>query len=158
MSNETISIRKARPEDWQTLQRLNYEVYEASQPFDPWLIMDHPFTEASIAYYQKICTDYDGCVLIAEDGGDPVGYLVGVESNVDYRKARFGEIDHMGVTLNKRSLGIGSLLVNEFRLWCREKGIDYMSVRTYFKSEKMRKFYEKQGMFPNDIAYFGKVL
>lgn len=142
----TIKIRKAQPEDWKEIQRLNFEVYEASGEFDFYLDFERPFSEEGIKSYQTDVTDPENCTLIAESDGKSVGYLVGNEKIVEYRRVRIGEISHMGVSPKYRSSGIGSKLVGEFRKWCKEKKIKRIWVSTYAKNQKAVKFYESQGL------------
>jgi GNAT superfamily N-acetyltransferase len=152
-----VTIRKANPNDWKIVQRLNFEVYEASKQFDEHLNLRYPFYEESEHYYQDIVSNSSFFCVIAEVNNDPVAYLIGKENNYKYRNNRVGEIDSMGTSPNHRSHGIGSKLVQEFKKWCKEKGISHVSACTYYNSPKAINFYKKQGLNPIDINLEGKI-
>lgn len=152
-----INLRKSIKDDWQIIQKLNAEVYNNSIQFDPYLKLEDPFTKESEEDYKKTATDINKFCMIAEIDNEPAGYLVGGENNYSYRNNKRGEIFHMGTSPEFRSHGIGSMLVNEFKKWCRERGLTHIATSTYFNDPKARNFYERQGMTPIDIGYEGLV-
>ena len=150
-------IKKAQPNDWKIIQKLNNEVFEHSKIFDKHLNLEWPFLKQGTEYY-KIATSSDKYFsIIAEIDGKPVAYLVGKEKNYEYRNNKVGEIDNMGTSPKFRSKGIGSQLVNEFKKWCKSKGITYISACTYYESSRVIRFYKKQGLKPIDINLEGKI-
>lgn len=150
-----VKIRKSTADDWQTIQRLNAEVYENSYQFDSYLIPNDPYSKSSEDDYKNTVTDPEKFCMISEINDEPVGYLVGGENNLSWRTNRRGEIFHMGVSPKFRSHGIGALLVRKFKNWCLEKGITHLAATTYFSDAKARNFYEKQGMIPIDVSLEG---
>ena len=150
-----IVLRKSEAKDWQTIQKLNSEVYENSFQFDKYLKQNDPFTIESESDYKKTVVDIDKFCMIAEVDGVPAGYLVGGENNYPYRTNRRGEIFHTGSSPNFRSLGIGTLLVSEFKNWCKQRGITHIATSAYYNDPKARHFYEKQGMHPLDVTLEG---
>ena len=63
----------------------------------------------------------------------------------------------MGVSPDYRSHGIGSMLVDAFKKWCRDRGLTHIAATTYFADTKARNFYQKQGMSPIDISLEGPI-
>lgn len=152
-----IILRRTIANDWKIIQQLNNEVYVNSEQFDPYLSQNDCFTKESEEEYKKSVIDDHKFCMIAEVDGKPAGYLYGGENNYSYRINKRGEIFHMGTSPQFRSHGIGSLLVNEFKKWCKDRGLTHIATSTYYNDPKARKFYEKQGMAPIDIGYEGKI-
>lgn len=150
-----VKIHKSTADEWSVIQKLNAEVYENSSQFDPYLIKDDPYSQSSQEDYKKTVIDPNKFYMIAEIDGIPVGYLVGGENNFAYRNNKRGEIFHMGSSPKFRSLGIGTMLVNEFKKWCKHRGLTHIATSAYYNDPKARHFYEKQGMIPLDIGYEG---
>lgn len=134
MQNDNLKFKIKRPKisDLKIIQKLNFEVFEASLVYDKHLDMNWPFNEKGVKYFKEALTSRDYCCLLAYDNNLPVGYLIGVLRNFSYRKNKVGEIDNMGVTKKYRGKGIGRLLVNEFKNWCQKKGLTHLRVSTYF--------------------------
>lgn len=152
-----IKIRKAKTSDWQIIQKLNAEVFEASTPFDPHLDNEWPHSPDGVGYFRQALADPGNCCLIASDNDKPIGYLIGKERNYAYRTNRSAEIDNMGVSPAFRSRGIGTLLVNRFKTWAKKRRITHLRVNTYFHSSRARTFYEKQGLQNIDLTLEGKI-
>lgn len=152
-----VVIRKAKPEDWETIQRLNNEVFEVSRPYDKRLNMKWPYSKEGIKYYKKVTKSKKYCCIMAEIDHKPIGYLVGLEKNYSYRLNKTAEIDNMGVTPKYRTSGVGSKLVTEFKKWCKKKGLRHIKVSTYYYYKKVINFYRKQKMVPIDITLEGSL-
>lgn len=152
-----IIYRKSIAEDWKIIKKLNAEVFEHCKQFDAYLDLRDPYTKESEEDYKQTVIDPEKFCMIAERDEKAVGYLAGGENNFSYRNNRRGEIFHMGVSPDARSMGIGSHLVEEFKKWCQEKGLTHIAVNAYFDDEEVRAFYERQGMKPIDITLEGKI-
>lgn len=152
-----MKIKKANLKNLPVIQKLNHEVFEASSPYDSYLKMNWPFEREGKKYFKEALTSRKYCCFIAYDKNGPVGYLIGTEKNFSYRKNKCGEIDNMGITKNYRGKGIGTILVNEFRNWCKKKKLTHIRVSTYFGYDKAINFYKKQGMKEMDLVLEGEV-
>ena len=51
-----IKINKAKPEDWEILQKLNNEVYLNDSEFDGDLDLDRPFSDGGSGYLKKLAS------------------------------------------------------------------------------------------------------
>lgn len=147
-----VTIRTGNKNDWQDVQRLNVCVYKANKQYDPHLDMQRPTSDVGSAFYQKQLSDSDTLCLIAELGGQAVGYIIGGKRELAYRKLNSAEIYHMGVAPEHRSQGIGSKLLAAFKKLCKEKGFDSVFVSVYFKNKQGIGFYEKSGFAPIDLG------
>lgn len=147
-----ITIRKANPNDWNMIQKLNNEVFEDNAKYDPFMINNWAYSKFGIAYYQKITRDKVYSTFIAEVEGKPVGYLVGSERVRTYRNLKVAEIDNMGVTPQFRSKGIGRELIKHFIQWAKSKGFNSLYVNAYFANKRAIEFYQTLGMKPIDMS------
>ena len=152
-----VKIRKSTKDDWQIVQKLNFELYKNSYQFDKYMDPDDPHSDKSTKEFQDDVINPNKFCMIAEIDGKSIGYLVGSENNLPWRTNRRGEINHMGVSAEYRSHGIGTMLVNEFKKWCLKKGMTHIAATTYFADNQARHFYEKQGMKPIDISLEGPI-
>ena len=152
-----VTIRKAKPEDWETVQRLNHEVIEDNAQYEDALVVGWSFSDEGTAYFKKVTSSPEYCGLIAEVDGKLVGYLAGTEKKFPYRNIRVAEIGDMGVSSKYWSNGIGEKLVMEYRKWAKEHGFDRLYVNAYCKNEKAIAFYKKCVLNPIDISLEGPV-
>lgn len=152
-----IHIRRTKAEDWKIIQQLNNEVYVNSEQFDQYLRPNDCYTKESEDDYKKVVIDDNKFCMIAEVDDKPIGYLCGGENNLSWRLNKRGEIYHMGVSPEYRGHGVGTLLVNEFKKWCKANGLTHIAATTYFADAKARNFYQKQGMQPIDMSFEGKI-
>src|SRR5215204_6472864 len=130
-----ISIRPLKPEEWQTFQKLNNEVFEDNSAFDSDLIIDWAFTEPGIKYYQEALNDQNCITFVAEDNGEAVGYLALAPKDLSFRKHNYIEIDNMGVSPTHRGKGVGTLLIAKAKEWAKEKGYTRIFVTSYSDNE-----------------------
>ncbi len=155
--NLKLKIKRAKLSDLKIIQKLNFEVFEACFPYDKLLDMDWPFNEKGVKYFKEALTSRDYCCLLAYAKNFPVGYLIGVKRNFSYRKNKVGEIDNMGVTKKYRGKGIGTMLIKEFKRWCKRRRLTHIRVSSYFGYDKAINFYKKQGLEEMDLILEGKI-
>src|SRR4030042_336192 len=139
-----VRIRKAKPEDWKIIQKLNYEVDKEIWKYDAHFNINHPYDTNQ--YYKDVVSKNEFFTLIAEVNGKPIAYFIGKENNLSYRTNKVGEIDNIGTLEKYRSLGIGTQLVNRFKAWCIKKGLTHIAAYTYVESKRAIAFYERMGM------------
>jgi len=146
-----ITIRPARIDEIEKLQRLNQEAFVDNVKYDPDLIMDWAMSDKGKEYFTKIFRSPDSQCFVAEDSGVLVGYIVLSERFIDYRKSRCVEINDLGVTPGYQSKGIGSLLIHKAVEWAKEKGYQKMYVSCYFTNTRAISFYRKNGLTEIDL-------
>jgi GNAT superfamily N-acetyltransferase len=155
---QEITIRRSTTSDWDIIQKLNFELYENSYQYDDFMDPNDPMTEKSTKEFHDDVANPTKFCAIAEVDKSPVGYLVGGENNYSWRTNKRGEIFHMAVSAPYRSLGIGSKLVTEFKIWCLSKGLTHVAATAYAKDQKAQNFYQKQGLTPIDVTLEGPIL
>jgi GNAT superfamily N-acetyltransferase len=91
--------------------------------------------------------DDSSCVLVAEVGGDVVGYLLGHvdEAQPIYQKRRHALISDVFVDPAHRGKGVGTKLVEEAFAFFRGKEIDHVRANVLGANAAGRTFWEKQG-------------
>ncbi len=91
--------------------------------------------------------DDSSCVLVAETGGEIVGYLLGHvdEAQPIYEKRRHALISDTFVAPAHRRKGVGTKLVEEAFAFFREKEIDHVRVNVIRANAAGRAFWKKQG-------------
>ena len=147
-----IDVRTADKNDLETLQDLNQEVFVDNQQYDLDLRMDWSKSEDGKNYFNKILGDQESCCFIAEENGQPTGYISASPRKVNYLKSKYFEIDNMGVLPKYRSQGVGSLLIDKCLRWAKIKGYKKLHVNAYFANKKAVNFYKKNGFSEIDIG------
>lgn len=153
-----VTIKNAIPSDWQSIQKLNDEVFTNDKNHDEFINCNWPFTKEGQEYYQEICSQPEKYLtIIAWDNQMPVGYLTASKKELDYRTNNPLEINNMGVSPKYRSQGIGKLLVDHAKKWARTNGFTHLYVEAYSQNTKAHQFYQRMGLEPTAISFEGKV-
>lgn len=141
----SISIRESKSEDWESIQKLNNDVFVSDSKNDSDLDLEWPFSTEGINYYKKVASGEKGYCLIAEKEGVPVGYVAAVKTVVGYRKSSYVEVDNIGVSPEYRSQGIGKKLMEAAENIAREQGIDKIFLSAYVGNKRGISFYKDLG-------------
>ncbi len=113
-----IVIRKATLEDLKVVQDLNYKLFDFEHKNFVWVAIDN----------DKI-----------------IGYLAGIMKSYNSINAKSAEVDNFYIEEEYRRLGIGKRLVNEYKEYCKSKGIDTIYVTANAKNKNARSFYQASG-------------
>lgn len=125
-------IRDARVSDAASLARL------ATQ-------LGYPTTEAEAGRRAAaVLGRPDHRVLVAEDGGEMVGWIH-VAPSVTLESDPSAEIAGLVVDGRSRGRGVGARLVAEAEAWAVTQGYGLMRVRSNVKRNRARRFYERAG-------------
>jgi ribosomal protein S18 acetylase RimI-like enzyme len=117
----TVTIHTAKKEDWQTIQKLNNQVFINDQKSDPDLNMDWPFSKKGIEYYKKLASGEHGRCFIAYLNNEAVGYVALSKKDFGYRKSKYVEIENIGVSPEYRSKGVGKMLLQKATEWAKKQ-------------------------------------
>ena len=143
-----INIRKAKIEDLKKVQELNLLLFKKEhEEYDNLLNLDWTFGEEGMKYYSERIANNDGCVFVAETGGEIIGYLCGALTKPEaYRKLPItAELENTLVLEEYRSQGVGSNLYDEFVEWCKNKNVRKIKVVASAKNKGAIKFYRDSG-------------
>ena len=154
---ENIIIRKANMEDLKDIQTLNNKLFELEYyNFDDTLKLNWPFENESTEYFKNMIENE--IVFIAELDKNIIGYLAGsISEEVSYITQSFAELDNMYVEDKYRRIGVGTLLIDEFKKYCKEENIQNIKVTASAKNSRAIKFYMKNGFEDYNVTLKMKI-
>lgn len=154
---KNIIIRKATLEDLNSIQNLNNNLFELEyKNFDDTLKLGWPFEEDGRKYFEDMINNE--IVFVAVDNESIVGYLAGsICEQISYITETFAELDNMCIDDDYRRFGIGTLLINSFKDYCRERNIQNIKVTASAKNSRAIQFYIKNVFEDYDITLKCKI-
>ena len=154
---KSIEIRKANLQDLSSIQELNNKLFELEyENFDDTLKVGWPFEEDGKEYFENMINNE--IVFVAMYGEKIVGYLAGsICEQISYIKETFAELDNMFIDNEYRRFGIGTLLINSFKEYCKEKKIQNIKVTASAKNSRAIQFYNKNGFEDYNITLKYKI-
>ncbi len=138
-----IQIRKAQIEDVNEIISLNQQLFDYDSKFDNTL--DKTWPQKNKDYFEKSITDDNFLAFVAVADDKIMGYLIGsITKAEDYRNIKdIAELENMFILSNHRKKGIGTLLVNKFVDWAKEKGMKRIKVFASADNQLAINFYKK---------------
>ena len=103
--------------------------------------------------YQSLLAEEDACLLLAVDGHESVGYLLGFRHLTFYANGPVGWVEEIVVRDEERGRGIGRILMNAFEQWAAAQGCALVALAT----RRAAPFYRALG-YAESAAYFRKIL
>lgn len=144
-----FTIRVATIDDFTIIQNLNHLLFRAEfdSGHDDALVVDWPLSDAGVEYFKKSLSDPTKIVFLAEDEQkNSIGYVIGSSTNkFTYRTVITGELENMFVVPEARKQGIGKALIQQLKVWFKEKGVNRIYVSAYSKNENAIHFYDRCG-------------
>ena len=142
---DNLLIKKATLEDLKTIQNLNNQLFKLEKEnYDSTLVSNWPLTDEGKLYFEDLINNH--YVIIAIHNDEIVGYLAGtINEKGSYEEIQYGEINNMLVKDECRGYGIGKMLINNFKDYCRENNIYNVKVEASAKNVNAINFYKKNG-------------
>ena len=103
--------------------------------------------------YPSLLADDGACLLLAVDGQDSVGYLLGFRHLTFYANGPVGWVEEIVVRDQDRGQGIGRILMSAFEQWATARGCALVALST----RRAGPFYRALG-YEESAAYYRKVL
>jgi GNAT superfamily N-acetyltransferase len=103
--------------------------------------------------YPSLVEAEDACLLLAVDGGQPIGYLLGFRHLTFYANGPVGWVEEIGVNSGHRGHGTGRALMTAFEQWAAERGCALVSLAT----RRAAAFYRALG-YEESAVYLRKIL
>ena len=144
-----MTIRPARPEDVPALGRLGAQLIRVHHDFDrERFIAPPPDPEQGYGWFLGSQLDGpDVLVLVAEHGGDVVGYVyAGVEPHSwKELRAECGFVHDLLVAPEARRRGAGELLLEAAIAWLEEKGMPRVMLWTAEPNTGAQRLFARRG-------------
>jgi GNAT superfamily N-acetyltransferase len=103
--------------------------------------------------YPSLLADDGACLLLAVDGQDSAGYLLGFRHLTFYANGPVGWVEEIVVRDQDRGQGIGRILMSAFEQWATARGCALVALST----RRAGPFYLALG-YEESAAYYRKVL
>jgi GNAT superfamily N-acetyltransferase len=107
---------------------------------------------AAVALREAI-SSHDSVVLVADAGGELVGLCTAYQ---DLHSVRFGYrawIEDLAVHPDRRSEGIGKLLLDSAKGWARERGATHLELDSAETRPDAHRFYERERPSWRSVSY-----
>ena len=142
---KNLLIRKANLNDLSYIQELNNNLFDLElENYDPTLVKDWAISNDGKMYFEDLINNHYVVVALLDD--EIVGYLAGtINEKGSYENIQYGEINNMFIKDNCRGYGVGKSLVNEFKSYCKNNGINNLIVTASAKNINAINFYKKNG-------------
>ncbi|HVG18847.1 MAG TPA: GNAT family N-acetyltransferase [Blastocatellia bacterium] len=124
-----MEIREYRPADFDRLYEIDHEAFDE----------DIAYSHLELQYYlrSRKCR-----ALVAEDGGEIVGFVIGCSE-----PKKLGHIITIDVTPHRQRQQMGSRLLAEIEAWLWQRGAEAIYLETPVDDAGARGFYDKHGYF-----------
>ncbi|RJO61560.1 GNAT family N-acetyltransferase [candidate division WS5 bacterium] len=154
-----MKIRKASIKDIETIQSLEYELYqETKEIHDPTFNPDWAKSEETAEKYRTWMEEGVYIAFICEEDKEPIGILVGGIKEAKHRvNITWGKIDHLFVKKEFRNKGIGTQLLKNFEKWAKQNGANREIVYTHTVNHSARKLYQREGFEESEIIFEKKL-
>jgi ribosomal protein S18 acetylase RimI-like enzyme len=103
--------------------------------------------------FSTLLADPHACLLVAEQAGQVVGYLLGFEHLSFYANGPVAWVEEITVSTYHRRRGIGRLLMQGFEGWAATRGARLVALAT----RRAASFYQALG-YEELASYFRKLL
>jgi len=103
--------------------------------------------------YPQLLTEQAACLLLAVDGGQCLGYLLGFQHLTFYANGPVGWVEEVLVRGEHRGAGLGRALMSAFEGWAAERGCALVALAT----RRAAPFYRALG-YEDSATYFRKML
>ena len=161
-----IVIRKARPRDirllapmWRDLTHYHTNLAAGNPARKEFTTMVRNAESLWRKWILKWIRSPDGLVLMAEDGGKPVGYSFNYvkKSNPVYRVNKLGCMSELYIVPGYRKKGISSRFKNEAFKWFRKKGLKHVCIGAHGSNKRALGIYRKWGFFDFSVDLRKKI-
>ena len=143
MSEPLVQIRPAGPADAGAVALLAGELAQS------FAFSRDQFDQT----YPLLLTAADACLLLAVDGEQRLGYLLGFRHLTFYANGPVGWVEEVLVRTELRGAGLGRALMSAFERWAAEQGCALVALAT----RRAGPFYRALG-YEESAAYFRKLL
>jgi ribosomal protein S18 acetylase RimI-like enzyme len=142
-------VRRATPADLPTVGRLGALLVEEHYGFDPqrFLAASRGTPEGYASFISTQLEDPDVAVLVADDGGEVIGYAYAAVEGYDYMALRgpAGVLHDIIVDPGHRGRGVGRLLLEAALEFLRSRGAPRVVLSTAEQNEAAQRLFASTG-------------
>jgi len=103
--------------------------------------------------FQRLQGDDHACLLVADHGGRPIGYLLGFEHPTFFANGPVAWVEEVAVRSSWRRKGVGRALMAQFEEWAASRRTKLVALATRRAAEFCRVL-----GYTDSAAYFRKLL
>jgi GNAT superfamily N-acetyltransferase len=143
----SVIVRTAGRRDLDAIHALWRELREEQAKADPRLALARESDVQAREHREVILADPRTRLLVAEEGGDVLGYLHAQVDQLDpvYARARVGRLVDVVVRPDHRRQGVGTRLLEGGRDWLRSLGLVEMRVSVPVFADGAERFFQRSG-------------
>ena len=151
---DRVEVRRAGADNVEDLLTVSTNLWrEDAGTHDPVVMNTSWPAQHGRESFQALVADPDRVGLLAYAGDDLAGGLMGsLPPLTPFTLVREARLNSLWVAPDHRSSGVGSLLVEEFRAWVREKGAPYAVVTAFSANPRAQAFYQREGFAPHTVT------
>ncbi|MHC4608015.1 MAG: GNAT family N-acetyltransferase [Planctomycetota bacterium] len=141
-------VRPAASPDVPRIVALWREMWDLHAKLDPPRYVATPAAEQVIDGWVRDSVREDrSVVLVAEDGGEIAGYLLGMilENPPVVPHQFFGYVSELAVAERKRGAGVGRALLAAAEEWFRAQGLSLVELSVSERNEDAVRFWKREG-------------
>lgn len=148
-----MNIRRAAQDDAKIIAQLNTHVHQVHVDALPDIYKPPSVDDEMIALYADRMSDENGVTYIAEDNGQPVGYIYALithrpENPFSYARD-YVLVDAMSVNPDYYGTGVADMLMQSVKDFAIERGLKKIVLDVLAFNGRAKRFYEKQGFTTN---------
>jgi GNAT superfamily N-acetyltransferase len=150
----SVQIRQATPADRAAIGRLWQELMEFHYQLDPrGFEMTDNALEIWLRWLDEWLADAERTVLVADSGGDVIGYIMGrqEEGPPVFERRAYGAVWDTCVAASWRRRGVGRKLVARLLDWFGERGMTEVHVSAAASNPVSNAFWHQMGFEPHMI-------
>lgn len=144
-----ISVRKATPDDYNSLCELFNEIDALHRDHLPYLFQQPNGAPREKDYCLGLIADEDVALLVAEAGENLVGFVHAIVRDAPampiFVPRRYAIVDSIVVRSGFQNHGIGRILMDKMQEWAITKGATSIELNVYEFNETAISFYERLG-------------
>jgi GNAT superfamily N-acetyltransferase len=140
MPSQDVSIREARPGEERAIRSMYEWLFAA-----PGVRPPHWDPDAALERLNEAIVAPQSTILVAEGEGALIGFCT---AYVEFSSVRFGRrcwVEDLAVDPERRSLGVGSVLLAAAREWARSAGATHLELDSGLARPDAHRFYEREG-------------
>ena len=144
-----MKIRKAVHSDIPALEHLWIEFMDHHAELDPDYVRSGDASKNWVEYMESRMESDSAIVFVAVDGSDIVGYVGALIRDCPpiFRIQKYGFIEEIAVTADRRRQGIATRLWSAAEAWLRSRGMTTIRVNINVNNPESRGFFRRLGFF-----------